>query len=157
MSGSRNQRQWSCLGASGKARTAAQSSRDTAVRSRGTDDVRVGGVSPHQPSLIRDEQLEAQADALGLPLTKVYLPLGKITSCTNHDSEEIMARGMADFRSRGICVIRLSDLVLEDLRAWPEAAWPRRGSRASFSILRPGNRQLSRQIIAMGYKAILSS
>ena len=51
---------------------------------------------------MREELLEAQAAAIGVPLTKIYLPSGKDTPCTNEVYEQIMGRVMEDFRSRGV-------------------------------------------------------
>jgi uncharacterized protein (TIGR00290 family) len=105
---------------------------------------------------VREELLEAQADAIGLPLTKVYLPSGKTTPCTNEVYEEIMARVMDDFRSRAVYTVGFGDLFLEDLRAWREANLAKAGMTGVFPIWKRDTSQLSRQIIAMGFKSILS-
>ena len=105
---------------------------------------------------VREELLEAQAEAIGLPLTKIYLPSGKTTPCTNEVYEEIMARVMEDFRSRGVYTVGFGDLFLEDLRAWRENNLAKAGMTGVFPIWKRDTRQLSRQMIAMGFKAILS-
>ncbi len=105
---------------------------------------------------VREELLEAQAEAVGVPLVKVYLPSGKDSPCTNEVYEEIMARVMDDFRARGVYVVGFGDLFLEDLRAWREASLAKAGMRGVFPIWKRDTQQLSRQIIAMGFKAILS-
>ena len=64
---------------------------------------------------VREELLEAQAEAIGVPLTKIYLPSGKTTPCTNEVYEEIMGRVMEDFRSQGVYTVGFGDLFLEDL------------------------------------------
>ena len=56
---------------------------------------------------VREELLKAQADAIGLPLTKVYLPSGKQTPCTNEIYEEIMATGHGKFPVPGHLRCRL--------------------------------------------------
>ena len=76
---------------------------------------------------VREELLEAQANAIGLPLTKVYLPSGKTAPCTNEVYEEIMGRAMEEFRSRGVHTVGFGDLFLEDLRACAKTTWPGRG------------------------------
>src|SRR5436305_7033038 len=63
---------------------------------------------------VREELLEAQANAIGVPLTKVYLPSGKTAPCTNEVYEEIMGRAMEEFRSRGVHTVGFGDLFLED-------------------------------------------
>jgi uncharacterized protein (TIGR00290 family) len=105
---------------------------------------------------VREELLEAQAEAIGLPLTKIYLPSGNTTPCTNEVYEEIMARVMNEFRSRGVYAVGFGDLFLEDLRAWREANLAKAGMNGVFPIWKRDTHQLSRQIIAMGFKAILS-
>jgi len=105
---------------------------------------------------VREELLEAQAEAIGLPLARIYLPSGKATPCTNEVYEEIMGRVMEDFRSRGVYAVGFGDLFLEDLRAWRENNLARAGMTGVFPIWKRDTRQLSRQIIALGFKAILS-
>jgi uncharacterized protein (TIGR00290 family) len=105
---------------------------------------------------VREELLEAQAEAIGLPLTKIYLPSGKNAPCTNEVYEEIMGRVMDDFRSRGVYVVGFGDLFLEDLRAWRENNLAKAEMTGVFPIWKRDTHQLARQIIAMGFKAILS-
>ena len=83
---------------------------------------------------VREELLEAQADAIGLPLTKIYLPSGKTTPCTNEVYEEIMARVMEAFRSQGVYTVGFGDLFLEDLRAWRENNLAGAGMTGVFPI-----------------------
>jgi uncharacterized protein (TIGR00290 family) len=105
---------------------------------------------------VREELLEAQAEAIGLPLTKIYLPSGSQAPCKNEVYEEIMGRAMEDFKSGGVSAVGFGDLFLEDLRAWREKNLARAGMTGVFPIWKRETRVLSRQIIAMGFKAILS-
>jgi uncharacterized protein (TIGR00290 family) len=105
---------------------------------------------------VREELLEAQAEVIGLPLTKIYLPSGKNAPCTNEVYEEIMGRVMDDFRSRGVYVVGFGDLFLEDLRAWRENNLAKAEMTGVFPIWKRDTHRLARQIIAMGFKAILS-
>ena len=105
---------------------------------------------------VREELLEVQAEAVGVPLTKVYLPSGNNTPCTNEVYEEIMGRVMEGFRLHGVYTVGFGDLFLEDLRASRENNLARAGMSAVFPIWRRETRELSRQIIAMGFRAILS-
>jgi len=105
---------------------------------------------------VREELLEAQAEAIGLPLTKIYLPSAEATPCTNQVYEQIMGTVMEQFRSRGVCAVGFGDLFLEDLRAWRENNLARAGMTGIFPIWKRDTRQLARQIIALGFKAILS-
>src|SRR5271169_1290920 len=94
---------------------------------------------------VREELLEAQAEAIGLPLTKIYLPSGQATPCTNEVYEEIMARFMEDFRARGVYAVAFGDLFLEDLRAWREANLARAGMTGVFPIWKRDTPELARQ------------
>jgi uncharacterized protein (TIGR00290 family) len=105
---------------------------------------------------VREELLDAQAEALGLPLTKIYLPSGKDTPCTNEVYEEIMGRVLEGFRLRGVYTVGFGDLFLEDLRAWRENNLAKAGMTGVFPIWKRDTHELSRQMIAMGFQAILS-
>ena len=67
-----------------------------------------------------------------------------------------MARVMEEFRSRGVYAVGFGDLFLEDLRAWRENNLAKAGMSGVFPIWKRDTRRLARQIIAMGFKAILS-
>jgi uncharacterized protein (TIGR00290 family) len=105
---------------------------------------------------VREELLEAQAEAIGVPLTKVYLPSSNTAPCTNEVYEEIMGNVMEHFRSRGVYTVGFGDLFLEDLRAWREQNLAGVGMTGVFPIWKRNTHQLARQIIAMGFKSILS-
>jgi uncharacterized protein (TIGR00290 family) len=105
---------------------------------------------------VREELLEAQAEAIGVPLTKIYLPSSNTVPCTNEVYEEIMGRAMKDFISRGVYTVGFGDLFLEDLRAWREKNLAGVGMTGIFPIWKRDTNRLSRQMIAMGFKAILS-
>ncbi len=105
---------------------------------------------------VREELLELQADAVGLPLVKIMLPSGQATPCTNHVYEGIMARVMDDFKAQGVLTVGFGDLFLEDLRAYREKNLARAGMTGVFPIWKRETHALARRIIAMGFKAILT-
>ena len=105
---------------------------------------------------VREELLEAQAEAIGLPLARIYLPSGNATPCTNEVYEQIMERAMEEFRSQGVYAVGFGDLFLEDLRAWREANLAKAGMTGVFPIWKRQTDRVARTIIAMGFKAILS-
>jgi uncharacterized protein (TIGR00290 family) len=105
---------------------------------------------------VREDLLEAQAEAIGIPLTKIYLPSSSTVPCTNEVYEEIMGRVMKDFKSRDVYTVGFGDLFLEDLRAWREKNLAGEGMTGVFPIWKRDTRQLARQIIAMGFQSILS-
>jgi len=105
---------------------------------------------------VREVLLDRQAEAVGVPLEKVYLPSGKNGACTDVVYEKIMGDVMAKFKGRGVETVAFGDLFLEDLRAWREANLARAGMRGLFPIWKRNTAQLARDMIAMGFKAVLS-
>lgn len=105
---------------------------------------------------VREELMRAQADSIGLPLSIVYLPSGQSRPCTNEVYEQIMSDAMAKMRARGIHTVAFGDLFLEDLRAWREANLAKARMAGIFPIWKRDTTKLSCEIIAMGFKAILT-
>ncbi|PYI92713.1 MAG: ATP-binding protein [Verrucomicrobia bacterium] len=106
---------------------------------------------------VRESLLDEQARTIGIPLRKVYLPSGENGGCTNEVYEAIMAKEMAACRDEGISTIGFGDLFLEDLRAWREVNLARSGMRGIFPIWQHETAKLARDVIALGFKACLSS
>jgi uncharacterized protein (TIGR00290 family) len=105
---------------------------------------------------VRELLLDQQAQAIGLPLRKVYLPSGKAGPCTNEVYEGIMGAVMASYKARGIVTVGFGDLFLEDLRAWRENNLAKAGMRGIFPIWKRDTAKLAREVIAMGFRAYLS-
>ncbi len=105
---------------------------------------------------VREELLEEQANAIGLPLDKVYLPSGESAGCTNEVYEAIMERAMTAYRSREVLTVGFGDLFLQDLRAWREANLAKVGMRGVFPIWQRATPAFAREVIHAGYKAYLS-
>jgi uncharacterized protein (TIGR00290 family) len=100
--------------------------------------------------------LDAQAEAIGIPLHKVYLPSSSNAGCTNEVYEAIMSRVMASYKMRGVETVGFGDLFLEDLRAWREANLAKAGMRGVFPIWKRNTTELAHEVIRLGYKACLS-
>ena len=60
--------------------------------------------------------LEAQAEAVGLPLRVVPIPW----PCPNEAYEAAMARAMDEARASGISAVAFGDLFLDDIRRYRE-------------------------------------
>ncbi len=78
---------------------------------------------------VRRELYDAQAEALGIPIRYVELPM----ECSNEEYESRMAAVMAEYETRGIERVAFADLFLEDIRAYRkeqlagtdiEGCWP---------------------------------
>ncbi len=104
---------------------------------------------------VREELLNMQADALGLPLHKVYLPANSSLPCTNEQFEEIMSEALARLRNAGVRLVAHGDIFLEDLRAYRERNLARAGMSGLFPIWHRNTGELLRTFIDLGFKAYL--
>jgi uncharacterized protein (TIGR00290 family) len=105
---------------------------------------------------VREALLEQQADAVGVPLDKVYLPVGSTHPCTNETYEQIMGDVMARYKSQGVETVAFGDLFLEDLRAYRERNLAKANMRGIFPLWKRDTAQLARHVIALGFKSYLS-
>ena len=105
---------------------------------------------------VREELLDEQARAIGIPLEKVYLPSGDSGGCTNDVYEAIMEKVMIAYRTKGVQTVAFGDLFLQDLREWREANLAKAGMRGIFPIWKRNTTKFAHDVIASGYKAYLS-
>lgn len=103
---------------------------------------------------VRRELVEAQAEAVGLPLWPVFLPW----PCSNEEYERRMAAVIARVTAAGITHVAFGDLFLEDVRAYRvrqlagtgiEPLFPLWGSAADTPVL-------ADRMVAAGLKAVLT-
>jgi len=101
---------------------------------------------------VREALLEAQAEAVGLPLWKVPLPW----PCSNEDYEARMGKTCAEAVAQGIEVMAFGDLFLEDVRDYRIQKLAGTGLRPLFPIWNPDTATLARDMIQAGLKATLA-
>ena len=99
----------------------------------------------------RQDLLEQQAEAAGLPLWPVPLPW----PCSNEQYEVAMAAACARAVSERIEAIAFGDLFLEDIRAYREAKLAGTGLEPLFPCWQIPTDQLAREMIASGLRAHL--
>ena len=99
----------------------------------------------------RQELLEQQAEAAGLPLWPVPLPW----PCSNEQYEAAMAAACARAVSERINAIAFGDLFLEDIRAYREAKLAGTDLEPLFPCWQIPTDQLAREMIAAGLRAHL--
>jgi uncharacterized protein (TIGR00290 family) len=109
----------------------------------------VGRVAMHA---VREELLEAQAAALGLPLVKVFIP----SPCPNEAYELAMAQAMARARAEGISRIAFGDLFLEDIRKYREEKLASVGMEPVFPIWGIETRALAQEMVHSGLRALVT-
>jgi uncharacterized protein (TIGR00290 family) len=100
----------------------------------------------------REELLDRQAEAAGLPVWKVPLPW----PCSNEEYEERMAAACARAVQEGIVGIAFGDLFLEDIRAYRVAKLAETGLEPIFPCWQIPTDELARAMIAAGVRAHLT-
>jgi uncharacterized protein (TIGR00290 family) len=101
---------------------------------------------------VREQLLEAQAQAAGLPLWKVDIPF----PCPNEAYETAMGAACAKAASEGIEAIAFGDLFLEDIRAYRVEKLAGSGLRPLFPLWGRDTAALAQEMIAGGLKAALT-
>ena len=101
---------------------------------------------------VREELLEAQAAAAGLPLVRVPIP----SPCSNAEYEEAMGAAMAQARAEGIFHVAFGDLFLEDVRRYREEKLSAVGMTPVFPIWGRETHLLAREMVAGGLRAYLT-
>ena len=104
---------------------------------------------------VREELLEMQAESIGLPLDRLYLPSDSGLPCTNERFEELMRDTLQRYCDAGVMRVAHGDLFLEDLRAYREKNLARLGMRGIFPLWKRDTTQLIQTFIRLGFKAYL--
>jgi len=98
---------------------------------------------------VREELLDRQADAVGLPLLKVGIPF----PCPNEVYDRAMSEALARLRSDGVEVVVFGDLFLEDVRKYRESRMEGTGVRPEFPLWGRPTPELARTMIRSGLTA----
>ena len=103
---------------------------------------------------VREELLERQAEAIGLPLDKLRLPF-KDGPCTNADYESLVGEKLAGYLERGVVHVGHGDIFLADLRAYREQNLAKLGMTGVFPIWQRDTRELVESFVRLGFRAKL--
>ena len=101
---------------------------------------------------VREELLDRQAAAAGLPCRKVRIPW----PCPNAAYEARMAEALAEARTAGITHVVFGDLFLADVRAYREAKLAGTGIAPLFPLWGRDTAALAGEMIAGGLRATLT-
>jgi uncharacterized protein (TIGR00290 family) len=101
---------------------------------------------------VRSELLQAQAEAVGLPLRTVGLPW----PCSNEQYEAAMTTAVERAKADGITVMAFGDLFLEDIRSYRIQKLANTGISPVFPVWGIPTSDLARQMIAGGLRARLT-
>jgi len=99
---------------------------------------------------VRRVLLERQAESLGLPLHPVLIP----PQCVNATYEERMKEALALHFASGVRRVAFGDIFLEDLRVYREKNLAQVGMQALFPIWKRDTRELAREFVRQGFRAI---
>jgi len=98
---------------------------------------------------VRVDVLQAQADALGLPLWRIPIP----SPCPNHVYEQAMGEAVARAVGEGFTHVAFGDLFLEDVRRYREERLAGTGLTPLFPLFGSDTAALARGMIAGGLRA----
>ncbi|HEV2419237.1 MAG TPA: ATP-binding protein [Terriglobia bacterium] len=101
---------------------------------------------------VREELLDQQAQAAGLPLVKVPLPW----PCSNAAYEALMAEALSRAASEGVTHMIFGDLFLEDVRRYREEKLAGTGIQPVFPLWGINTARLAREMIQGGLRARLT-
>jgi uncharacterized protein (TIGR00290 family) len=102
---------------------------------------------------VRQTLLERQAESVGLPLLKVFIP----ANCTNEIYAEIMEKEMNRLKSEGINAVAFGDIFLQDVREYRENNLAKVGMKAIFPLWGRNSRELVKSFINLGFKSIIAT
>lgn len=102
---------------------------------------------------IPEALVEKQAEAIGLPLRKIYLP--EQPSMKEYNSA--MEQEFKKLKGEGIIHSIYGDIFLEDLRAYREKQMEELGLKAEFPLWREDTRSLMKEFVDRGFKSIVVS
>jgi uncharacterized protein (TIGR00290 family) len=105
---------------------------------------------------VREELLEQQAAALGLPLRKIDIPSSSGLPCTSDHFAELIGGTLREYRAAGVRLVAHGDIFLEELRQYRERNLAQVDMQALFPIWRRDTTQLVNRFIARGYRAWLA-
>jgi uncharacterized protein (TIGR00290 family) len=100
---------------------------------------------------VRLALLDAQARALGLPVTHIRLS----PESSNEQYEQAMAAALDRARRTGVRQVAFGDLFLPDIRAYREAQLEAVGMEATFPVWGRDTAAFAREVLDHGFRAVL--
>lgn len=100
---------------------------------------------------IPEALVEAQADAIGLPLEKIYTA----ADSTRQNYEHAMSVFCHEQKEKGVEAIVFGDILLEDLKVYREKQLEKMGLKAIFPLWGVPTDQLVLEIIDAGFETML--
>jgi len=101
---------------------------------------------------VRRTLLEQQAESLGLPLQKVYIP----KDSTDKEYESRMKKVLLGYQDENINSVGFGDIFLEDVRKYREEKLAKIGMGAIFPLWKRDTGELIRNFINLRFKAMVT-
>lgn len=98
---------------------------------------------------VREELLEAQSKAIGIPLLKVW-----IHEASYEEYERQMEEVLLKAKAEGIETVIFGDIFLEDLRKYREDNMAKIGMKAAFPLWQENTATLMNEFLDQGFKTI---
>jgi len=101
---------------------------------------------------VRVDLLEAQAENIGIPLVKMYIP----EMPTMEVYEKVMTSTLGNLKVKGATASVFGDIFLEDLREYRENQLARIDLKGIFPLWKIDSKKLIHEFIDLGFKAIIT-
>ena len=98
---------------------------------------------------VREELLEKQAEAIGIPLMKMYVKEG-----SNEEYEQNMEKFLLRAKAEGIENVIYGDIFLEDLRVYREKNMEKVGMKAVFPLWKRNTSELLERFIKLDFHTV---
>lgn len=100
---------------------------------------------------VRLELVEKQAQAIGLPLEKMFVS----QRSSNEEYVQRLTKHLLAYKAQGVTGAAFGDIFLEDLKRWREATLAQVGLRGLFPIWKEDSRELIREFITLGFGSVI--
>lgn len=100
---------------------------------------------------IRQSLLEAQVEAIGLPLERMFVS----QRSTNEEYGERMTAILLKYKALGAEEVVFGDIFLEDLRKWRESNLAKVGLKGVFPLWKIDTRKLIEEFINLGFRSVI--
>ena len=101
---------------------------------------------------VRRKLLEEQAEAIGIPLVKVYIS----RNASNDEYEKKMEKKLTKYKKMGVSSVVFGDIFLEDIRKYREKNLSKIDMKGIFPLWEKDTTELAHTFIEQGFKAVIT-
>ena len=102
---------------------------------------------------VREDLLDEQAETIGLPLKKIYLPENTSMKIYN----QIFSAVLNELKAEGVTHSIFGDIFLEDLKKYREKQLETVGLKGVFPLWKEDTKKLAHEYIELGFKTIITA